>query len=496
MIDLNLPFPLFPLPLTKHLLFLLPSPLLPNPCVNLGLELTSFFLVYQVYLWNYGFVGNVDKFDFKAIMAELLCPWISSMKDGLAHSTVITSHPSTNELVVLNSDSQISYFRLQDGDPVLKHLVKLHLGLSLEIDKVSAFFTFGLFAGLVSDVGIISICDITSGVQLCKLEDLWGQSVHTWRSFDLTNSVGFWSITGIWKLQSGTILEVSECIRASLQTTNLETGKGNSLSLQATSSKVCTRNCFVQKNDFCTCSTSTSENFVIPDLVIEHEATNDSSLANQGSVHSNEQAIFCGPLCAADHLMKWNVNHRAAKLALDSVLCSRLVSGCHSADEEVPRVFLDLLVGEHAQSPAMALALLWEHPIHREFVHHKLEQYVSEISDKSPTKKTCLNELLQPYITEFLVLSKQCKSKTDSSLKEMTQSPSLPVNSIAQEITSLLERFTTGSLDLTSLERLSTLSYQQPQQVLSCILEYLKIDSEHDKPRNNHCEQRWRMIYR
>ena len=452
--------------------------------------------MYQVYLWNYGFVGNMDKFDFKAIMAELLCPWISSMKDGLPHSTAITCHPSTNELVVLNSDSQISYFRLHDGDPVLKHLVKLHLGSSLEIDKVSAFFTFGLFAGLVSDVGIISICDITSGVQLCKLEDLWGQSVHIWRSFDLTNSVGFWSITGIWKLQSGTVLEVSECIRASLQTTNLNTGKENSLSLQGTSSKVCTRNCFAQKNDLCTCSASASENFVIPDLVIEHEATNDSSIANQGSVHSNEQSIFSGPLCAVDHLMKWNINHRAAKLALDSVLCARLVSDCDSTDEEVPGVFLDLLVGEYAQSPAMALALLWEHPIHRQYVHDKLEQYVSEISDKSPTKKTCLNELLQPYIAEFLVLSKQCKSKTNASLKEMTQSPSLPTNSIAQEITSLLERFNTGPLDLTSLERLSTLSYQQPQQVLSCISEYLKIDSEHDKPRDNHCEQRWRMIYR
>ena len=452
-------------------------------------------------MWNYGLVGDVDKFDFKAMIAELVCPWISSTKSGLPRIVDVTSHPTTNELLVLNSDSDLFYFKLQDGSPVLNPLVKLHLDSSSQHDKFSLFFAFGLFAGLISDSGIISIYDIYSGVQLSKLEELQGQSVHMWRNFHLMNSVGFWSISGIWKLQSATILEISECIRSAIQPTNFETERADSLLVQGKSNEVCTRNRLLQKDNFFTGKASlefesASENFVIPELVSDdQETTNESSIINEQSFSTNE-SIFTGPVFAANHLMKWNINHRAAKLALDSIVCSRILSDCRTTDEEVPGVFLNLLVGKLAQSPAMALALLWEHPVHREFVLHKLELYLSENSDKSPTQKTCLNELLQPYVSEFLSLSKQCKPTTDSSFKEMIKLPSLPTNSIAQEVTSLLEAFSVGPMDMTSLERLSTLSIQYPQQVLDCVSEYLRIDSEQDDSKDSQCEKRWRKIYR
>ena len=442
----------------------------------------------------------MDKFDFKAIIAELVCPWSSSTKSETPHILAVTSHPTTNELLVLNSDSELFYFKLQDGNPVLTPLVKLCLDSSLYQDEVSLLFGFGLFAGLVWNSGMISIYDIHSGAQICMLEDLQGQNVHVWRCFHLVNSVGFWSISGIWKLQSGTVLEISESIKSSLQSTNFETKRADPLIIQEKSNEICTRTPLSHKNHFFDSDASlefktTSENFVIPELVSDQETTRECSIAGEQSTNANRR-VFAGPLFAANHLMKWNVSHRAAKLALDSTVCSRILSDCSMTDEEVPELFLDLMVGEHSQSPAMALALLWEHPIHREFVLCKLEQYVSESSDKSQTKKTCLNELLHPYMSEFLLLSKQCKSMTDSSFKEMIHSPSLPINSIEQEVVSLLEAFDNGPLDVTSLERLSTLSHQQPQQVLQCVADYLRIVSEQHSSRNSQCEQRWRKIFR
>ena len=452
-------------------------------------------------MWRYGFVGDMDKCDFKAIITELVCPWSSSTKSNAPQIVAVTSHPTTNELLALNSDSELSYFKLQDGSPVLKPLVKLSLNSSLHHDRVSFFFAFGLFVGLVWNSGAISICDVHSGAQISRLEDLQGQTVHLWRCFHLVNSVGFWSISGIWKLQSGTVLEISDCIRSSFQSGNVETERTDHPSLvQTESNQIYPRTLAFNKSSFFSGNASlnfknTSENFVIPELVTDQETDDNSSLANEQSMHTN-RSVFTGPLFAANHLMKWNVSHRAAKLALDSIACSQVLSDCNQTDEEVPKVFLDLLLGTNAQSPAMALALLWEHPVHREFVLHNLEQYMGDSLDKSQTKKTCLNELLHPYMSEFLLLSKQVKLTVDSSFKGIIQSPSSPINSMEQEIASLLEAFDVGLLDMTSLERLSTLSHQQPQKVLNCVAEYLKIDSKQGDLRDSQLEQRWRKIYR
>lgn len=419
------------------------------------------------------------------------------------HLVAITSHPTTNELLVLNSDSELSYFKLEDREPVLTPAVKLSVDSSFHNDKILLLFAFDLIIGLVWHSGVIALYDIYSGTEICRIKDLQGQDIHMWKSFHLANTIGFWSISGIWKLQSGTVLETSECIRSSVTSTNLVTGETDFSMIQERSNELCTRisvshkNCFVADDpSLRTELDSSSENFVIPELVKRQDTSQiSSSSSTEQSVHTNER-VFAGPLFAASHLMKWNINHRAAKLALDSIVCSRIVSDCNVKDTEIPGLFLDLLVSKHAQGPAIALALLWEHPIHREFVLRKLEQYMGESVDKSGTNKTFLNELLHPYMSEFLLLSKQCKSMIDSGFKEMTQSPSLPTNSVVQEVPVLLEAFDSGPLDVTSLERLSTLSHQKPHEVLESVAEYLKIDSEKDDSQESQWEQRWRKIYR
>lgn len=455
----------------------------------------------QIYIWNYGFIGDVDTFDFRAIVAELVCPWTSGTKSGRRHLVAITSHPTTNELIVLNSDLELSYFKLEDSDPVLTPLVKLLLDSSFSSNKMSLFFAFDLIVGLVWDSGVIALYDIHSGAKICKLEDLQGQSVHMWKSFHLANSIGFWSISGIWKLQSGSVLEISECIRSSISSANIVTAETSSSVIQGRSNESHTKTSVLHKNCFIADDPSlrtefdtSSERFVIPKLVQGQDTFSSRSTTEQ-SIQINER-LFTGPLLAASHLMKWNLNHRAAKLALDSVVCSIILSDCAMKDSEIPRFFLDLLVSEHAQGPAIALALLWEHPVHREFILQRLEQYVGERVNKSHVDKTFLNELLHPYMSEFVLLSEQCKSTIDSSFNEMTQSPSLPTNSVSQEVPALLEAFDIGPLDMTSLERLSTLSHQQPHKVLECVAEYLKIDSKQDDSQEHHLEQRWRKIYR
>lgn len=453
----------------------------------------------QIYIWNYGLIGDVDTFDFRAIVAELVCPWTSATNSGQQHLIAITSHPTTNELLVLNSDLKLSYFKLEDRDPVLTPLVKLVLDSSFTNDKISLFFAFDLIVGLVWDSGVIAFHDIHSGAKICRLEDLQGQNVHIWRSFYLANSIGFWSISGIWKLQSGSVLEISECIRSSISLAGTVSGETNSSVIQGESgskTRALHKNCFITNDPSLRTEFDTSsEKFAIPELVQDQEVFSSRSITEQSI--SIDETLLAGPLSAASHLMKWNLNHRAAKLALDSVVCSTVLSDCALKDSEIPRFFLDLLVSEHSQGPAIALALLWEHPMHREFILQRLEQYVGERVCKPHVDKTFLNELLHPYLSEFVLLSKQCKSAIiDSGFKEMTQSPSLPINSVCQEVPALLEAFSNGPLDMTSLERLSTLSHQQTQEVLECVAEYLKVDSKHDGSEERHLQQRWQKIYR
>lgn len=442
----------------------------------------------------------MDKYDFKAITTELVCPWISSTKSNMSQVLAVTSHPTTNELLVLDCHFKVSCFKLQNGNPIVKPLEKLCIDSSLHHNKVSLFFTFGLFLGLVWHSGVISIHDIYSGAQFSTLDDLQGQNVHIWRCFHLVNSVGFWSISGIWKLQSGTVLETSECIRSLLQSANCEAERTDGSVVQEELSEVYPQTCALKRSCFFADDMSMelrnpSEHFVFPEFVTDSETNAKPCKANEQSIHA-KRSMFTGPLCAANHLIKWNVSHRAAKLALDAVVCSQMLSDCNSTDEEVPEVFLDFLVGKWAQSPALALALLWEHPVHREFVLHKLEQYLSESYDKSQAQKTCLNELLHPYISEFLLLSKQIKSAIESSVEDMNQSPSAPTNCSEQEVASLLEAFNVGLLDVTSEERLSTLSQQQPQKVLKCVAEYLRIETQQEDLRDSPWGQRWRKIYR
>jgi len=462
-------------------------------------SLSYFFL--QIYIWNYGLIGDVDTFDFRAIVAELVCPWTSGTNGGRRNLIAITSHPTTNELLVLNTDLELSYFKLEDRDPTLTPLVKLLLDSSFTNDKISLFFAFDLIVGLVWDSGVITLHDIHSGAKICKLEDLQGQNVHIWKSFHVANSFGFWSISGMWKLQSGSVLAISECIRSSISLANIVSGETNLAVIQgrpnesSSKTRALHKNCFLADDPSLRTEFGTSsEKFVISEFVQGQEMFPSRSTAEQSM--TIDERFFTGPLLAACHLVKWNLNHRAAKLALDSVVCSTIFSDCALKNSEIPRYFLDLLVSEHAQGLAIALALLWEHPIHREFILQRLEQYVGESIPKPHTDKTFLNELLHPYLSEFVLLSKQCKSAIDSGFKEMTQSPSLPTNSVSQEVPALLEAFDNGPLDMTSMERLSTLSHQQPHKVLECVAEYLKIDSKQDDSQGHHLEQRWRKMYR
>lgn len=455
----------------------------------------------KVYMWNHGYVGDVEKVDLKAIVADLLCPWILSTKRNTSQIIAVTSHPMTNELLVLNCVSELSYFRLVDGDPVMKPLVKLHHASSSCDDRVSLLFAFGLFTGVVWNSGIITIYDIGSGALLCRLEDLQGQNVHVWKCFHLVNAVGFWSVSGIWKLQSGTIQEISDCIQSSLPYRNLDTENADLIRVRGQSKKLHTKTHVLKEKETCDSNSSlefksTTEAFGIPQFV-SHEKTIENSSEQYEQSMKASGSLFTGPLFAANNFMKWNVKHRAAKLALDSIVCSQILSDCHGMDEEVPVLFLDLLFGECVQSPAMALALLWEHPMHREVICHKLEQYMDQRCDNSQMRKTCLNELLHPYINEFLLLSKQMRlSITDPSFNEVNHSQSLNTNSTDQEIVSLLETFDVGFLGVTLLERLNSLSYQQPKKVLGFVAEYLKLDSEREDLIGSHGEQRWKKIYR
>lgn len=457
----------------------------------------------KIYIWNYGFVGDVDKFDFKAIIAELLCPWTSSTKNNLHHLVALTSHPTTNELLVIDSGLELSLVKLQERSPDVAPLVRLQAdSLIFHSDKILDLFAFGLIVGVLWKSGKLSLYDVGSGAEICKLEDFKGQKVLIWRCSHLVNSIGFWSVNGIWKLQSGTVLETADCIRSSVNSAKLVSRENNSFvttqeSIESFCSNSPSKSVFITDASLLKTELDTSsENFLIPEIVKNKQKSERSSVGSGQSRHIGVDG-FSGPLFAVSHLTKWNLTHRAAKLALDSIVCSGILSGSPVTYSEIPESLVHLLVSSHSQGPEIALLLLWEDPVHREFVLRNLEQYMIERGmDKSHPKKTLLNELLHPYMSEFLLLNKQCKSATDPNVMEITQSPTLPTNSVMQEILTLLETFDSSPLEMVSLERLSTLSHQHPHKVLEHVADYLRIDFEEDESTESQWQGRWRKIYR
>ena len=414
-------------------------------------------------------------------MSELLCPWFAKITADKGLPVAFTSHPTTNELIVLGSNAKLSYFVLHNGNPVFKSLCKLHTDFKFQDDNVSIVFAWGLVFGLVRDSGVISLHDLQSGMELCVLEDLRGQRVHPWMSYHVTPSIGFWSVNGIWKLQSSTVLEIATHVKSK----NV-TGKGYS-----------TTNC--QNSKHLACFVSREKEVLLNGVTQRTECTipSSSELALEFEMTPClGGSILAGTLCAAYHLMKWNMKHWAAKLALDSVACFRVLANCAETDVEVPRDLLDLFVTEYVQSPVLALALLWDHPVHKEFVLQKLEQFVSERMENSESGKTVLNDLLQPFMIEFLLLSKHFKSVICPGLAQMTKVPSLLVNSVSQEVKGFLETFFMGSLSVKSFERLSTLSHQHQQEVLKCITQYFKVDSQLKDSSSDQLLQKWKKVYR
>lgn len=393
--------------------------------------------------------------------------------------------------------------KLQDNDPVVTSLVRLQTdSLIFHSDKILHLFAFGLIVGVVWFSGKLSLYDVGCGAEICALEDLKGQKVHVWKCSHLVNSIGFWSVNGIWKLQSGTVLEIADCIKSSVNSSQCASGENNSFVTQQESNEsLCSndpsKSFFIADDSLLKTELDTSsENFLIPEIAKDQQKFERSSVGSGQSKHIGEEG-FSGPLFAVSHLTKWNLTHRAFKLALDSIVCSGILSGSPVAFNEIPEAFLHLLVSSHSQGPAIALLLLWEHPVHREFVLLELEQYMNDLGmDKSQPKKTLLNELLHPYMSEFLLLNKQCKSVNDPSVMEMMQSPTLPTNSVTQEIFSLLETFDSSPLEMVPLERLSTLSRQNSHKVLEHVADYLKIDFEEDEFTESQWQQRWRKIYR
>ena len=476
----------------------------------------------QAYVWNYGVVDDVSKTDFRAIVTGLLSTWaVNSQRLG-QHITSVSSHSTTKELVTLTDNFIVSCFTLEEENPVLTELCLLNRNSSVisEQDQLCHSFCLGLFLGLVWKSGLISLYSIQSGMLLCVIEELRGQNVNVWRSCADIPSVGVWSCKGIWKLQSKTIVDISDVIKS-------ESPKGAAHMVSFVKVKCQEKGqppvenfdqSYVPESGY-TMSDSTTPQFdtlltTVPQVNCPPNQVADGSPQTAGKStgttpatdeesHSNE-ASFTAPCHAVDFLVAWNLNQWATKLSLALITSHKIFLNIPERDFKVPEMLLNRLTSESIQGPALVLALFWDHPFLRAFIVQQIQEYleanIGKVEDVTKARpKTVLHDVMLPYLREFLVLSKKYDSIIQNRLTESCITPSEIATTgkpARQEAMEILASSCIAPLDCSLLTRLEILVYQCQKEVLQSVAEFLAIDVTEEEAHVEVTREKWRQIFR
>ena len=448
----------------------------------LSSEINQTFLK-QVYVYGHNTVEeDLDKTDFRTIYSELLC--LLSNSNEIGYFVNFATHLSTEELATVDNHGIVSLVNSPDKQFTLTTLCCLHDEMTC--DPVDKIFMSGLIIGCVRLSGRISFYHVQSGALLGALSDLKDKEPIIWFSVDELPSIGLFTSAGIWKLTSKAVVDVAAEIKSSLK------------------SHSCKMKCRPILSDS---SSSKTEINLIGNTALKQEKDTDScSCVNAGqtvlthnslcSSLADESDFFRGSQHAITYLSAWNIKHWSAKTALDSVISAQIFSKSSKKDCQIPETVLNLLAGENFQNPALLLALLWDHSIHRDFAIKNAQQFVDDTArtDLVTDKKTALNTLLVPYVQEFLTLGKKYTATVNEyfcSHKEDFIECLRPVNEEGRIILSCIDE----ERDV-DVRRLNLLVDRSPEELLKCAAEFLNFDSPESDSGGEALEFRWRRIFR
>ena len=478
------------------------------------------FISLQAYLWSYGVISDIQKTDFKGIISDLLCVWASNSEaHGMQHIISLTSHQTTGELVVLTSTSTISYFTVEDEIPVLTNLSTLSLNspsISPE-ETISDIFCLGLYVGLIWNSGVVSLYEIRSGVQLGAIEGLKGQAVNAYCGYALIPWIGFWSPNGIWKLQSKPVVDVAGEMKkvsakplfpAPRQISFVQVAKKpqDGWNALTENSQCCgpeadcvPHGCTLVPGNVDQC---------LPDRPLDAKCSptiaNETQKDFSAPENDNPPQIppLAAPCSAINFLTAWNLKHWAARLSLTFILSLKLLAENHMLDFEVPDELLSLLSSDCVQTPALVLALLWDHASLRNFLMELIENFVQQKDSHSadhehqPLTQTALHGIMLPFFQELLELNQMYQSSIGRDFSECAFSKDVTYKSTRQAAVELLTSILSSPLNCKLLSKLETLTCQDPEAVLEGMAGFLAVEDTNEAVQAEEIEERWRQIFR
>lgn len=386
--------------------------------------------------------------DFRDIATALVGSWSENPEEPSISCLGITVHPSSQDLLILNSTGVLSKLCIKSNTNNLIYVCNIELPAG-EIGhghmKDINVFANGFVFGLVDDSHVIYLFDILSGKLLCQLEDFAGSPVglHVLSSCSVMPATVFWNFKGIWKLECPSLNEV---VKTALNTTQ-------SVGDEATTFE---RTTAVEKQK----AISVNDNSL--SVMPKGEDTFPKKSCSETAANSK---VF-GAVEVAVWLSVSGLEHSACVLMLDHVLSNLGARG------DIPEMSLDSLrklLKKVLQNPVVLLALGDEHLQFGENSLNELEQFLEEL-DQSCTPSTFgtpLNMHILPFLRELFNLLIQ---QREIPAAEMMKLRKLNGESAAVDMDATLLSVTSGALDSIGLDRMEILSLQEPSYVVKAFV--------------------------
>lgn len=377
--------------------------------------------------------------DFRDIATALVGCWSENAEELSLSCIGIAVHPSSQDLLILNSNGVLSKLCVK------LDLVKLAPVCNIELPSTISnqrnmreieVFTNGLIFGLIHGSRVMYLYDIHSGKLLQKIENFAQSSerLHLLTSSCVEPTMVFWNVEGFWKLKCPSMNEL-------VRTMNSSQSAGD----QGTPAKDLTI-------DDAPTAVSMTRNLL--DFSLKVNET--SSQKSYGETAVSSKAF--GVIEIVVWLSAYGLEHSAFVVILDHIV------SCLEARMEIPKEPLHVLrklAKKVLQNPIVLLALGDKHLSLRENSLNELKQFLEELDQASvpSTYITPLNMQVLPFVRElFNVLTQQREVPS----VELSKLSKVQDESTVADVHTALQFVTHGTPDAVSLDKIETLSLQEP----------------------------------
>ncbi|XP_032221554.2 uncharacterized protein LOC116603961 [Nematostella vectensis] len=495
-------------------------PVIPGEDGQLLLFWTSVPREIKAFVWNHGVVDNLTKSDFRSVMMAILPVWHDQTDQ--VHLVSVTSHPTTMELILIDSHFAVYYAVINNGIPHMKLLCTLSSSESLKADRISQSFSVGLFIGLLLDSGKVTMFDVKSGSAICDICDLNSNKLGLWTAIGDVPRIGFWMPNKIWQLVSKPVVDIANLIQSSkidsttrgVLAQHKQTAKGFNASNER---KNVTKELMNLDNGkyascesiqeaktgemiaSCKCSSTAQHVVLSQETDLPHcfvcrkqrksyhsgqlsAAADNISLEGSSCLDSNASIRF---------LKAWKFEHHAAKIALNIAMSNELIGEGHVIGQDV----LDLLLSDSFQTPVLAIGLLWNNPMYRSFVQEHLKAFLRKLDSEETSMRTPVLEILLPKFKQFGFLCQTFEELFQEHFSSTMVNEMKDSESVKRQTEELLETMDLANPSDVDLAHLGLLKSHNLADFQEGVAEFTGLRTP-EGGLHIGLEQRWRWLYR